>query len=110
MSRSSKARDIDSLINRGAARLEQLPEAILAERVQKLAGTTGRWRVNRVNDTWVLLDESGLVDFEDISLGSVAFLLGMYADLKERPETVIKRYYDDLFSCEEIGNAGTSAP
>ena len=62
MSRSSKAKDIDTLIDRGAARLEKLPESVLAERVQKLATTTGRWRVNRVNDTWVLLDEDGLVD------------------------------------------------
>ena len=104
MSRSSKAKDIDTLIDRGAARLEKLPESVLAERVQKLATTTGRWRVNRVNDTWVLLDEDGLVDFEDSALGSVAFLLGMYADSKEKPETVIKRYYGDLFDRQQIGD------
>ena len=61
MSRSSKVKDIDALIDRGAARLEKLPESALAERVQKLAATTGRWRVNGVNDTWVLLDEDGLL-------------------------------------------------
>ena len=103
-------KDIDTLIDRGAARLEGLPETALAERVQKLAATTGRWRVNRVNDTWVLLDEDGLIDFEDSSLGSVAFLLGMYADLKEKPETVIKRYYVDLLDRQEIGNGTNVQP
>ena len=101
MSRRSKVKDIDTLIDRGTARLEELPEAALAERVQKLAATIGRWRVNRVNDTWVLLDEDGLIDFEDSSLGSVAFLLGMYADVNEKPDTVIKRYYGDLFERQE---------
>jgi hypothetical protein len=110
MSRSSKVKDIDTLIDRGAARLEKLPESALAERVQKLAATTGRWRVNRVNDTWVLLDEDGLIDFEDSSLGSVAFLLGMYADLKEKPETVIERYYGDLLDRQEIGNGTNVQP
>ena len=110
MSRRSKVKDIDTLIDRGAARLEELPETALAERVQKLAATTGRWRVNRVNDTWVLLDEDSLIDFEDSSLGSVAFLLGMYADLKERPETVIKRYYGDLLDRQEIGNGTNVQP
>jgi hypothetical protein len=104
MSRSSKVKDIDTLIDRGAARLEKLPESALAERVQKLAATIARWRVNRVNDTWVLMDEDGRIDFEDSSLGSVAFLLGMYADLKERPETVIERYYGDLLDRQEVGN------
>ena len=61
----------------------------------------GRWRVNRVNDSWVLVDEDGRVDFEDSSLGSVAFLLGMYADLNEKPDTVIDRYYSDLFERQE---------
>ena len=101
MSRRSKVKDIDTLIDRGAARLEELPETALAERVQKLAATTGRWRVNRVNDTWVLLDEDGLIDFEDSSLGSVAFLLGMYADLNEKPDTVITRNYGDPFEPQE---------
>src|SRR5437016_10098223 len=101
MSRRSKVKDIDTLIDRGAARLEELPETALAERVQKLAATTGRWRVNRVNDTWVLLDEDGRIDFEDSSLGSVAFLLGMYADSNEKPDTVINRYYSDLFERQE---------
>src|SRR5437764_8385681 len=101
MSRGSRAKEIDSVIDRGAARLDKLPETQLAERVQKLAATTGRWRVNRVNDTWVLLDEDGLLDFEDSSLGSVAFLLGMYADSKEKPDTVIDRYYNDLFERQE---------
>src|SRR2546423_10816811 len=104
MSRGRRAKEIDSVIDRGTARLDKLPKTALAERVQKLAATTGRWRVNRMNDTWVLLDEDGLIDFEDSSLGSVAFLLGMYADLKERPETVIKRYYGDLLDRQEIGN------
>jgi hypothetical protein len=27
----------------------------------------------------------------------------MYTDLKERPETIIKRYYGDLFDRQEIG-------
>jgi len=97
----SRAKEIDTVIDRGAARLDKLPETELAERVQKLAATTGSWRVNRVNDTWVLLDNDGLVDFEDRSLGSVAFLLGIYADSKENPDTVIKRYYGDLFERQE---------
>lgn len=101
MSRGSRAKEIDTVIDRGAARLDKLPETDLAERVQKLAATTGRWRVNRVNDTWVLLDGDGLVYFEDSSLGSVAFLLGMYADAKEKPDTVINRYYGDLFDDQE---------
>ena len=46
-------------------------------------------------------DENGRVDFEDSSLGSVAFILGMYANVNEKPDTVIKRYYDDLFEREE---------
>jgi hypothetical protein len=101
MSRGSRAKEIDSVIDRGAARLDKLPETELAERVQKLPATTGRWRVNRVNDTWVLLDEDGRLDFEDNSLGSVAFLLGMYADSKEKPDTVINRYNSDLFDRQE---------
>src|SRR5438045_4773308 len=101
MSRGRRAKEIDSVIDRGTARLDKLPETELAERVQKLAAITGRWRVNRVNDTWVLLDEDGHADFEDISLGSVAFLLGMYADVNEKPDTVIKRYYGDLFERQE---------
>jgi hypothetical protein len=110
MSRRSKVKDIDTLIDRGAARLENLPESALAERVQMLAATTGRWRVNRVNDTWVLLDEDGLIEFEDSSLGTVAFLLGMYADLKERPEMVIERYSGDLLDRQEIGNGTNVRP
>jgi hypothetical protein len=101
MSRGSRAKEIDSVIDRGAARLDKLPETELAERVQKLAATTGRWRVNRVNDTWVLLDEHGLIDFEDSSLGSVAFLLGMYADPNQKPHTIMDRYYSDLFERQE---------
>jgi hypothetical protein len=101
MGRGSKAKQIDAVIDRGAARLDTLPETDLAARVQKLAAATGRWRVNRVNDNWVLLDEDGHVDFEDSSLGSVAFLLGMYADVNEKPDTVIKRYYGDLFEYQE---------
>ena len=77
MSRGRRAKEIDSVIDRGTARLDKLPETELAERVQKLAATTGRWRVKRVNDTWVLLDEDGRLDFEDRSLGSVAFLSGL---------------------------------
>jgi hypothetical protein len=110
MSRGSKAKEIDSVIDRAAARLDKLPETELAERVQKLAATTGRWRVDRVNDTWVLLDEDGLIEFEDSSLGTVAFLLGMYADLKERPETVIERYYGDLLDRQEIRNGTNVQP
>jgi hypothetical protein len=110
MSRSSRVKDIDTLIDRGAAGLEKLPGSALAERVQKLAATTGRWRVDRVNDTWVLLDEDGLIEFEDSSLGTVAFLLGMYADSKERPETVIKRYYGDLLDRQEFGNGTNVQP
>lgn len=96
MSRGSRAKEIDGVIDRGAARLDKLPETELAERVQRIAASTGRWSVKRVNDTWVLLDEEGHVDFEDCSLGSVAFLLGMYAEANEKPDTVIKRYYGDL--------------
>ena len=101
MSRSSKAKEIDAVIDRGAARLDKLPETVLAERVQRIAASTARWRVNRANDTWLLLDEEGHVDFEDSSLGSVAFLLGMYADVNGKTDTVIKRYYDDLFERQE---------
>jgi len=101
MSRRSKGKEIDAVVDQGAARLDKLPETGLAERVERVAATTGRWRVNRVNDTWMLLDEEGHVDFEDSSLGSVAFLLGMYTDVNEKPDTVIKRYYGDLFEREE---------
>lgn len=65
MSRGSKAKEIDGAIDRRAARLDKLPEAELAERVQKVAETKERWRINRVNDTWVLIDEEDHVDFED---------------------------------------------
>jgi len=51
MSRGSRAKEIDAVIDRGAMRLDKLSETVLAERVQKLAGATGRWRINRVNDT-----------------------------------------------------------
>jgi len=91
----------DAVIDRGAAHLDSLAETEVAERVQKLAAMTGRWRVNRVNDTWVLIDEEDHVDFEDTSLGSVAFLLGMYADASATPDTVIERYYGDLFEHQE---------
>jgi len=101
MSRGSKGKEIDGVIDRGAALLDKLPETALAERVQRIAASTGRWRVNRLDDSWVLLDEEGHLDFEDSSLGSVAFLLGMYADVSEKPDTVIKRYYGDLFERQE---------
>jgi hypothetical protein len=100
MARAAKKKDIDAVIDRGAARLEKLPETVLAERVEKIAASTGKWRVNRVNDVWVLIGENDQVDFEDSSLGSVAFLLGMYADPNEKPEGIIKRYYGDLFQGE----------
>ena len=47
------------------------------------------------------MDEHGLIDFEDSSLGSVAFLLGMYADPNEKPHTIIDRYYSYLFERQE---------
>ena len=68
----------------------------------KDAASTGKWRVNRVHDTWVLIGENDQVDFEDTSLGSVAFLLGMYADPNEKPEGIVKRYYGDLFEAASI--------
>jgi hypothetical protein len=102
MARASKRKDIDALIDRGAERLEKLPETVLAERVQKIAASTGKWRVNRVNNSWVLIGENDHVDFEDASLGSVAFLLGMYADPNEKPEGIVKRYYGDLFEADSI--------
>ena len=101
MGRGKRGKEIDAVIDRGAAHLDSLAETEVAERVQKLAAMTGRWRVNRVNDTWVLIDEEDHVDFEDTSLGSVAFLLGMYADVNEKPDTVIERYYGDLFEHQE---------
>jgi hypothetical protein len=100
MARPSKKKDIDAVIDRGAARLEKLPETMLAERVEKIAASTDKWRVNRINGSWVLLGENDRVDFEDTSLGSIAFLLGMYADPNEKPEGIIKRYYGDLFQGE----------
>ena len=102
MARAAKIKNIDVVIDRGAARLEKLPGTVLAERVQKIAASTGKWRVNRVNNSWVLIGENDQVDFEDTSLGSVAFLLGMYADPNEKPERVIKRYYGDLFEGDSI--------
>ena len=51
---------------------------------------------------WVLIGENDHVDFEDTSLGSVAFLLGMYADPNEKPERILKRYYGDLFEGDRI--------
>ena len=41
MSRGRRAKEIDSVIDVGAARLDKIPETELAERVQKLAATTG---------------------------------------------------------------------
>ena len=102
MARAAKRKDIDAVIDRGAARLDKLPETVLAERVQKIAASTGKWRANRVNDSWALLGENDHVDFEDTSLGSVAFLLGMYADPNERPEGIVKRYYGDLFEGDRV--------
>lgn len=74
---------------------------MLAERAQQIAASTGRWRINRVGDMWVLLDQDDRVDFEDASLGSVAFLVALYADSREKPNNVLKRYYGDLFGSEE---------
>lgn len=102
MARAAKRKDIDTVIDQGAARLEKLPEALLAERVEKIAASTGKWKVNRVNDSWVLIGENDHVDFEDTGLGSVAFLLGMYADPNEKTERIIKRYYGDLFEGDSI--------
>jgi hypothetical protein len=93
--------ELDSIIDREASRLDTLPQTVLAERVEQIAASTGKWRVNRVNDTWVLINEDDQVDFEDSSLGSVALLLGMYADPKEKPEAIIRRYYGDLFESRE---------
>jgi len=93
--------EVDSIIDSGASRLDTLPQTVLAERVERIAGSTGKWRVNRVNDAWVLINEDDQVDFEDTSLGSVAFLLSMYVDPKEKPETIIRRYYGDLFETKE---------
>ena len=95
--RGRKGKDVEHVIDRGSTRLDKLPQAVLAERVQKLAGTSG-WSVKRLDEgNWALFDANGLISFEDTSLGSVAFLLGMYADTREKPDTVIKRYYGDLF-------------
>ena len=102
MARASKRKDIDAVIDRGAARLEKLPETVLAERVEKIAASTGKWKVNRMNDAWALIGENDHVDFEDASLGSVAFLLAMYADPKEKPEGIVKRYYGDLFEGDSV--------
>src|SRR5216110_1027954 len=101
MARSRKSKEIEGVIDRGAARLDKLPETVLAERVEKVAARTGQWRVNRVNNTWVLINADDQVEFEDTSLGSVAFLLAMYAAPNEKPEAVIKRYYGDLFESQE---------
>jgi hypothetical protein len=102
MGRAAKTKNIDVVIDRGAARLEKLPESVLAKGVEKIAASTGKWRVHRVNDGWVLIGENDHVDFEDTSLESVAFLLGMYADPNEKPERILKRYYGDLFEGDSI--------
>ncbi|MBV9501420.1 MAG: hypothetical protein JO138_18795 [Acidobacteriaceae bacterium] len=98
----TRNRNVESIIDRGAARLDKLPELVLAERVERLAATTARWRVNRVNNTWVLIGENDHVHFEDTSLGTVAYLLGMYADPNGKPDTVIRRYYSDLFEGNDL--------
>jgi hypothetical protein len=49
MGRAAKTKNIDVVIDRGAARLEKLPESVLAKRVEKIAASTGKWRVHRVN-------------------------------------------------------------
>ena len=91
------ATDCANVIDRESARLDDLPEATLAQRVQKIAADRGRWSVKRLNGNWALFDENGLTDFEDSSLGSVAFLLGLYMDLNESPDTVVERFHGDLF-------------
>ena len=96
MARSGRGKEIDGVIDRGAARLDTLPESVLVERVQKVAATTN-WTIERLGDDWALFDETGQLDFEDRSLGTAAFLVGMYADPKEKPDAVVKRYYGDLF-------------
>ena len=97
MRRRTRGKEVENVIDRESARLDGLPEATLAQRVQKIAADRGRWSVKRLNGNWALFDENGLTDFEDSSLGSVAFLLGLYMDLNESPDTVVERFYGDLF-------------
>ena len=97
MRRRTRGKEVENVIDRESARLDDLPEATLAQRVQKIAADRGRWSVKRLNGNWALFDENGLTDFEDSSLGSVAFLLGLYMDLNESPDTVVERFYGDLF-------------
>jgi hypothetical protein len=76
---------------------DKLPAPVLAERVHQLAATTG-WSVKKQDDgNWALSDPDGLTRFEDISLGSVALVIGINADTNQKPDTVLKRYYADLF-------------
>ena len=56
-----------------------------------------------------MIGENDHVDFEDTSLGSVAFLLGMYADPNGKPEGIVKRYYGDLFEADSIYQIDTKA-
>ncbi len=97
MRRRTRGKEVENVIDRESARLDDLPEATLAQRVQKIAADRGRWSVKRLNGNWALFDENGLTDFEDSSLGSVAFLLGLYMDLNESPDTVVERFHGDLF-------------
>lgn len=45
MARAARGKEIEAVIARGAARLEKLPETVLAERVEKIAASTGKWKV-----------------------------------------------------------------
>ena len=103
MRRSKERKDkIEQIIDRGAARLDTLPVPVLAERIHQLAATTG-WSVKKQdNGNWTLSDPDGLTRFEDTSLGSVALVIGMNADMNQKPDTVLKRYYADLFERDDL--------
>src|SRR5438270_13964786 len=63
MRRRTRGKEVENVIDRESARLDDLPEATLAQRVQKIAADRGRWSVKRLNGNWALFDENGLTDF-----------------------------------------------
>ena len=67
MARRTRGKEIDRLIDESASRLDTLPEAKLAERVQQMAASTGRWKITRVNNNWALLDENDHLHYADSS-------------------------------------------
>lgn len=100
MARARKSKEIDRIIDEGASRLGKLTEQVLAERAQQIASSTGRWRINRVGEMWVMLDQDDRVEFEDSGIPTIAFLIEMYADPREKPQAVVKRFYGDLFESD----------